>query len=568
MQAPLPVLEAMYGIASTTGYGVLSYWYASRYSDLGFWPPLVVLLQALATCLTTFLAARWSRNRYGRGSVNSHNYSVGTTVFSAGIAANGRIGVADRGGRVVEVPGVGELRRRRGKAEQGQEVGEGPVKGKDSWGQEEEAQATGEEHLRPSFSAHAAGAAAQARDTAQELRTAPQPPPPELESLPDGQQGQVGAGARVAAELPVYRGRAKLRTLLCKIPGYHLGDIPPGHERRLADAIEQQHQQGEMAKATATGAMRNALGPGAGAAAAAGREPAGSARSMGLRWLHVQEGCIEVLMHVKERVEERGGEGAAAGGVDGPGEGAEQRQGERLGSPRAGVGSGAVPGGTVPPDVRLWELDRETGVYKECGAAPTAEATAAEGGAVRGASAWSANRIVGALQLPDRPAEGQSLDAGAGGQQAQEGPDGEDGEGGQGMGPELVAVDALPRVVLLGAGAGAGGGAAACLRFQLAMTVGHRAGRDGGSASGMGMGDARIDAVLVLLQQRQQCNQQHGDETPAGSVLVPCRVTLRTAGPADAAYDSAGGTACALYDVEADLDGLACGPGPAEVGYR
>lgn len=145
-----------------------------------------------------------------------------------------------------EVQGAGELRQRREKAEQVQQVGEDSIKGEASWVQEKEVQATGGEHLSLSSSAEAAGAVAQARDTTQRLEAALQPPPPELQSAPAAQQGQVGADARCAPELPVYRGRAVLRTLLCKIPGCHLSDIPPGHERRLADAIDQpppQHQQ-------------------------------------------------------------------------------------------------------------------------------------------------------------------------------------------------------------------------------------------------------------------------------------------------------------------------------------
>lgn len=91
MPVALPQLETVYGIVSTTAYGVLSYWYASRYPDLGYWPPLVILLQALATCLTTYLAVRWSRDRYGRRSGSSHN---GTTGSPTGIAATGHVGLA------------------------------------------------------------------------------------------------------------------------------------------------------------------------------------------------------------------------------------------------------------------------------------------------------------------------------------------------------------------------------------------------------------------------------------------------------------------------------------------
>ncbi len=622
-------------MASTACITVLSYAYNSRYPDLGFWPPLMMLRQALATCFTTYMVARWSRNRYGTWYGRNAAGSGSTVTEARQIVESGNSLDGSKGRKGAEVPPEQQQHVAAGKAAanagEWQEWGKLKSRPKAQHGtsdqtDELEGSAGSSQVVQPipgtatapappssepgiravqrvpplplsaaqhdpslPYTEHAGAGTATAADATAPLRQVAATTSTAAKHALAGADVSASAGggdgiavgatsirrtvstAAAVATRPRYRRVVSYRTAVLKIPGYHPSDITPGFVQRLAQTLEQQQQQ-QPQQLQAHQLIKGATGGGA-AASGEGQNAAGGGGFVRLKAAYVREGCIELGLYLEERVEVGGG---AAGGADGAAAGGPGEQGWQGGKQEGDAMQYRAPGssgtafveqgfvGPAVPGVRMWQLDRDSGVYRllPAGAAGAAAAGAQGGGAL----ARRVEDIIEALQLPRRDAPPGGSGAGAGAQQQGQGRrESRSGlaEAGAEEHAELVAMDASPRVVLVDAATGSGQlqrAAAAPIRFQLVVT--HRV----PAAGGLAATDApQLTAELVLMQQQGQ--EGEGQERRYCRA-VPCRVTPNSVDAAGAAeqYGSAGGTTRTVYDVEVDLDGLAFGPGPAEVG--
>ncbi len=619
---------------------------------MNLWPPLLILRQALATCITTYLAVRWSRDRYGTwyGRPYGRNAAGTASLQGRGMAVLGQMATSVDG-----LDGAKRRSRARDAAKLEQQhlpAGEAAL-AFDEWEQWGELQkgrkgahaggipsgggcgtvnAAGRPSAVPPASAPPPSALATGFPEAAVRHLQPVPPPPNspaaatcqpstapapapattvsaptatclpvaanaiMSVKPGGEAGnsdvlRAGHHSKVATQQltagpsavcsgaadgsatctvgahcaatrrtrPRYRGVVSVRTVTYKIPGYHPGDIPPGYVQRLAAALLQQQQQGQQQQQLSAETVGGAEGVAAAAAAAATPRPgAHGGTHVQLKATYVREGCIELVLYLAERVQEDGGsdgEDAAAGVDSGVRWQDSPKAGERRGEQGPGGGTAFGERGGGEAGVRCWQLDRGSGVCRRL--------QAGEGG-----KAWSVGKVLGALKLPHKAAPLEGSGAEAGGQQGRERQGSGVGLGaGAGEGQELVAVEVSPRVVLVGAAADAGGSAEAVgAPVRLQLTVTHSAAGNGG---GLAAADTQVEAQLVLLQQQQQQHLQGAEVLEGwGCRLVPCRMTLRGKGAPDTAgqYGSGGATTRTVYDVEADMGGLACGPGPVEVG--
>ncbi len=317
-QCPNPLHEGLYGIVSVASYWVMaSVLYSDRFNQMGIHPSMVVVRQALAVCLTTYLALGWQRRqrRARAGGAGSRGGGSGAAVGPMHDSTSSTTGVGTE-----EMHSAGK-------------------------GQKAKVLAT---------SSGASGAAGVCADASPPLdepcgpdRRSHQPLDPvtaatALPASTASTDGAIGLARRLSQlgpgpggpDLPPYRSFLQFRTTHIKIPNAHPSDLPPDFQQRLQQLLARGGQEG---------AGRPTGQPGSWVP--------GIASHPLLHAVYVREGCIELVL----RTEDWGGVALARGGradyTRGPSGGSSSSRSSAAVVAAAAEGHGVLDTGAGP----LWD---------------------------------------------------------------------------------------------------------------------------------------------------------------------------------------------------------------------